>query len=685
MSKPAIICVDDEDIVLSSLEQQLKHRFISRCTIEVAEDAEFALEIIRELLYEQIEIPLIISDQIMPGMKGDELLKQVHVISPKTLTILLTGQADTIAIGNAVNYANLYRYISKPWAPEDLDLTIDKALEYYFQERKLEEQKTILEEMNITLKNANHCLKDKIKLRTKQLQHNNDKLEQEIFERKKIEQKLLLEKERANAANRAKSEFLANMSHEIRTPMNSILGFTEILESRIHDPQNKHYLSAVNTSGKALLTLINDILDISKVEAGKINLKYENININKIFFDIENIFYKKIIDKNLKLEININKTVPKLLILDEGRLRQILLNLIGNAVKFTNDNGHITVNVNVELSTVQKDKCDLIIAVKDNGIGIPKIEQNTIFESFAQSKNYINKYGGTGLGLTITKRLAELMGGKIYVDSQENIGSTFTVKFKNIGIATHTIDLNTITNNIDYDKIVFVKTKILIVDDVKSNRSVIKAYLSQYNFEFLEAENGQEGIDMAILHKPNIIFMDMKMPILNGEQTIKIIKADMQLKDIDVIVVTASAMKDVEIRLKKIAESYLIKPINKLELLTELSKFVKHNFTAKTTKFKIKKQCKCDGEILHELSILLNDELKTKWMQLDVNSSINKVEKFANELIELTKKYDCDFLFSWAKNLQTQALVFDIDNLFNTLKEFPAIIHEINNYKIDKV
>ncbi len=256
--------------------------------------------------------------------------------------------------------------------------------------------------------------------------------------------------QRSESANRIKSEFLANISHEISTPMNAILGFSELLKQSITDSQGEKYIDSIQSNGKALMTLFHNILDLSKAEAGKLAISFEPINLSVILQDIKTIFAPKVREKGLKLKLKINGNIPSAIQLNETRLQQILFNLLSNAVKFTQE-GVITIQIDIKLKSqpenINLDKpsyCDLNIKIIDTGIGISPTDQSVVFQSFQQSQDQgqpNRKYGGTGLGLTITKRLVETMGGKITLTSKLNRGSTFQVFFPNLKI------LGDISNN----------------------------------------------------------------------------------------------------------------------------------------------------------------------------------------------------------------------------------------------
>ena len=286
----------------------------------------------------------------------------------------------------------------------------------------------------------------------------------DITARKTMEKDLQSAMQNAEQANLAKSEFLANMSHEIRTPMNAIMGFSQILRSKINDENLNSYLESISSSGKNLLGLINDILDLSKIEAGKLSLEYDRVNPYEMLKEIRNIFSFEIKEKGLDFIIDIDNDIPQALILDEIRLRQILVNLVGNALKFT-DKGYIKVSVKRENQIENADNLKLRFCVEDTGIGIPQKELERIFDAFIQqSGQSTRKYGGTGLGLAISRRLVDLMGGKIYVESENDKGSKFIVILDNIAVATN-LSINMTTQN--SEEIQVTRQEIHFQDDEK--------------------------------------------------------------------------------------------------------------------------------------------------------------------------------------------------------------------------
>ena len=281
-------------------------------------------------------------------------------------------------------------------------------------------------------------LEELVETRTEELKKANEQLQQDIAARMRAEEALKLAKEAAEAAAKVKSEFLANMSHEIRTPLNAILGFTELLQRKITDEQHRAFLSTISSSGNSLLRLINDILDLSKIEAGKLELHYEAVNLHVVFNEIKQIFYWQVRDKGLEFHLDIAPDLPESLLLDEIRLRQVLLNLVGNAVKFT-ERGYIQLSVHKKYTKEDYSWLDLIVSVQDTGIGILEEHREQIFDAFKQRTGQdAAKYGGTGLGLAITKRLVEMMDGEISVESESGKGCTFFIRLKDVAVVKQT-------------------------------------------------------------------------------------------------------------------------------------------------------------------------------------------------------------------------------------------------------
>ncbi len=386
---------------------------------------------------------------------------------------------------------------------------------------------------------------------------------------------LALAKQAAESASRAKSMFLANMSHEFRSPMNAIIGFSEILEKLVQDGRQHEYVHRIYESGNALLTLLNDILDFSKIEAGKMDLHQEPVSLRQVLEDVCRMFSQRIEEKHIELCTEVEQAVPGLVLVDPVRLRQILLNLIGNAVKFT-DAG--TVQVLVKAQSMQEDegsRRQISISVQDTGIGIPEEEFERIFEPFEQLKGLAMKgYGGTGLGLSITKSLVESMDGRIRLESCVGKGSMFTVELPVAEVAKGELEQKAEPGREEYDEVRFKPALILVVDDIDSNREVIKGFYDGCNLEIEEAANGQEALEKARRRKPDLLLLDMKMPVMDGYEFMRILKSDTALRDIPVIAVTAHALKEEEMRIRALCQGYLCKPLRRDDLIRETMQYV---------------------------------------------------------------------------------------------------------------
>jgi len=560
MPQFAILCIDDENIVLESLKEQLKRPFGKEYYIEVAQSSEEALDILEELQREAVEVALIISDQIMPGMKGDELLIEVHSRYPKILKVLLTGQASAEAVGNAVNHANLYRYIAKPWDETDLCLTVTEALRRYRQDQQLTQQNHQLQQINHELEQLNLSLEQKVSDRTAEL---------------------VAAKDAAEVANRAKSAFLANMSHELRTPLNGILGYTQILlRDRTLTTKQKEGIQIIQHSGLHLLTLINDILDIAKIEAEKLELAPQDFYLPACLEGVVDLCRIKADQKDVAF-IYRAEELPSTVYGDDKRLRQVLLNLLSNAIKFTQQ-GTVTLEVKGRRQETREKTSNgrqetvygVRFQIEDTGAGIASNHLEDIFLPFEQMGDRQQKMEGTGLGLTIARRLVELMGGTLQVTSQIGKGSQFGFELALLG----TIDVippssSSLEQTIQgYEG---TARKILVVDDRPDNRAVVVDLLQPLGFRLMEASNGQEGLERVLQHQPDAIIADLIMPVMNGFELTRQLRQIPEFREVPIIASSASVF---EFNRKASQEAgfndFLPKPIQVEDLLKILQKYL---------------------------------------------------------------------------------------------------------------
>ena len=506
----------------------------------------------------------------------------------------------------------------------------------------------------------------------------NRKLAFEIKRRKLLEQQLIRAKDNAEAANRAKSKFLANMSHEIRTPMNAILGFTELLEEQVKDPKHRAFIRTIHSASQNLMILINDILDLSKIEADKLEIKKKVCNPAALFQDIANIFSIKMHEKNLDFKLDIDSDIPESLILDEVRLRQVLFNLIGNAVNFT-ERGSVCLKAYKANEDESHSRLDLIIEVTDTGIGIGEENKRLVFQAFEQPHEQDQKkFGGSGLGLSISKRLVEMMGGQLELESEVEKGSTFRIKLNGVDIAP-CLEAETPAQSVQDETLRFTGGHILIVDDVAENCNLIESILAETVLKIQTASNGKQAVHMAKEQAFDLIIMDIKMPLMDGREAAERIHSFSQ---VPIIALSASEnTQDSPLQKEPVFAAYCHKPINKHELLRVLKQFLptvtKADHANGVPELTVSaKEVEKLPELVGELQAL-----SAHCEKIAKNNNLSELQQFAEQLNEIAQRIPVACFKEYALQL-TQAIdSVDIMAIKQLLDNYQPLIEQLRNYR----
>jgi len=496
----------------------------------------------------------------------------------------------------------------------------------------------------------------------------------DITAHRKMAEDLKRAKEEAEQANRIKSKFIANISHEIRTPINSIIGFSELLGRRITDGQSIEYVKGILTSGRNLLSLIEDILDLSKIEAGRMALHLKPVNLQSFCEEMVQIFAVQTSEKGIALNVSLSPDLPGALMLDEVRFRQILLNLIGNAVKFT-DEGSVFFRALTENS--EADSVDLVIEVADTGIGISEDQKEMIFEAFLQQEGQsTRRFGGTGLGLTITRRLVRMMGGNITLESELGKGSTFRVCLPGIRVAA--VEPPPPAEEFpDLENIRFNGAVVMLAEDMEPNRLVIADLLKPHDVNLLTAANGQEAIEKVRLTTPGIILMDLQMPVMDGYEAITILKNDDNYRSIPIVAITASSLDQDSRNIKALINGYLRKPLTKNQLIRELARFLPYSLPeAQMTapSLSVESTTRESTQISPEVMNYLIEEISTRWKEVRSTMVVEDIKTFASDLREIGSLHGIRSLREYGETLHQQASFFKIDRMIQTLERFSTLL-----------
>ncbi len=516
----------------------------------------------------------------------------------------------------------------------------------------LEHTRRALQALFSEIETKNLMLEKDIEQRTLtelELQRHRDHLEELVRERTR---ELQAAKERADIANQAKSTFLSSMTHELRTPLNAILGYAQIL--KYDKSVGERQLTGLNTiqqSGEHLLALITDLLDMAKIESGKFELLTEPIMLEAFLIGIVDIMRVRAEQKSLQLAFEPSAHLPHTVILDENRLRQVLLNLLGNAIKFT-DAGHIRMRVSASSASVSETR--LTFEIEDTGVGISKSQLDCIFQPFEQVGDMRRKYGGTGLGLSISRQLVRLMGSDIHVTSQLGAGSRFTFDIVVPVSSRDAVPAAPTRVAVAYRGL---RRKILVVDDVVANQEMLKDLLSGRGFDVYLAANGQEGVDQAVKIRPDVILMDIVMPVMDGLEATRCIREIPETRAVPVIVISASvASEDQEGTIRAGANAFISKPVDQDILLEKIGELLKLTWVYEALPDVADESPA--SSMVEELMVPSAKEMNALY-QLALEGNMRDIRNQADHIERIDPKYKpfADKLRILAKSYQSKAIL----------------------------
>ncbi len=466
-------------------------------------------------------------------------------------------------------------------------------------------------------------------------------------------------------ANRAKSMFMASMSHEFRTYMNAILGFNQLLQRRVTDATSMDYLRIIQTSGASLLGLINDVLDMSKLEAGQIELQPEPGALAAILDDVSMTFQQEAARKGITLRARLDASVPGGVLIDALRLKQVLVNLVSNAIKFT-EAGGVSVEASAAPAADHEDAVDLRLSVKDTGIGIKQDQLERIFSAFAQAEDQSQEqFGGTGLGLAISKDFVKLMGGRITASSEVGRGSCFDVHIPAVPVTAPLAVEEPGVTTPEPPHLDFSGARVLVADDLLDNRRLLQGMLAPYNVLVSEAHNGQEVLDGVALDRPDIILLDLQMPVMGGEEALARLKGDPATRQIPVVVITASISRAQEPAVRDLCDHFLRKPVQEDELLQAMSRHLAHQPRRLAQPSAEQQAITAEPELLEALGPIIG-----KARRLARELDMDEVEDLAAELKRVAKALQVGWLESIAMDLAERAADFDVGGV-------PALLDRI--------
>jgi len=482
-----------------------------------------------------------------------------------------------------------------------------------------------------------------------------------------------IEKDRAEDARQQKSSFLAMMSHEIRTPLNAILGFGDLVMDEAKTPTLRRYAESIVTAGRALLQLLNDVLDLSKLDAGMMELQPGPVDVRELVEFSERLFRENAAKKNITLTSDIQTDLPTSLLLDETRLRQILLNLVGNAVKFT-EQGKVTLRVEGSPSERDQSRWSLRFSVRDTGPGISEEGQEKIFQPFVQSpQDERTTATGTGLGLAIVQRFVLLMGGTVKVASAAGEGSTFTVDLPDVAVSNR-LPLQAAVEHVAVDFNLLAQAKIVVADDNQTNIELLREIFRGSHHEIFAASNGLEALQVIEDVEPQIVLMDIRMPVMDGEEALKTLRSNFQFKLMPVIAVTASSRANEFQPNLAGFDGSLRKPFSRSDLYAQMALFLPAYKPSTTPSPAFVPQNPAQWSIL---IARLREWESTDWLGLREGMVLSEIAAFAEKIRLEAAASDCPPATEYATELKHAVESFEFLKLNTLVLAFPDLIQRI--------
>jgi PAS domain S-box-containing protein len=488
------------------------------------------------------------------------------------------------------------------------------------------------------------------------------------IQRKNYENELIRTRNEAQSANKAKSTFLTKISHEIRTPLNTIIGFTEILSNLNKDPLKESYINSIAKSGKTLLAIINDILDLSKVESGAMKINYMAISIKSLFDDLDYTFRKIAELKGINFSLSIEENVPDMIEMDQPRLRQVLHNLVSNGIKFTNE-GSVSVNVEAK---IDNELSTIIFSIKDTGIGIEEEKINNILQPFSQADNRDSRiYEGTGMGLSLANTITEMLGGILKIDSKPNKGSLFQVILKNVTI------INDKAQKEPYRSHKFKKEKVLVIEEDVSQLEIIQSVIDKHNLVAFVAESGEQGFAFAFEFNPDFIVINLTSNKKSALQTAINIKSIDQFNKTPIIGIASRKNNDKDIY--KYFDIIINTPVTDEKLIGALSKFmisdeIDDDSLESTEQFAFIIK---DVAILKEILNELNKNITPLCNELKQRQPLNKVKELNKRLETISQKYKSKVIEEYSKKIDNSIKSFDIVKMRELINDYSKLVESL--------